>query len=122
MTMGPGMWFERALGGPDPHTTIHAGIFITAEYAVPKQLSPRVDLISKLILEGKVQGSVKGPVDLTSEIQAGVNPTLEVRSIPFLRKLEFGPKATVFLEFGYDDNRASVKAGLNVEGAVTGHF
>jgi hypothetical protein len=116
------MWFERVLGGPDPHTTIHAGIFITAEYAVPKKISSSVDLIARLVAEGKIQGSVKGPVDLTSEVAVGANPTLEVRSIPFLKKLEFGPKATVFLEFGYEDNRASVKAGVNVEGAVTGHF
>jgi hypothetical protein len=122
LSLGPGMWFERVLGGPDPKTSVHAGIFITAEFAVEKKIFSSVDLIARLVAEGKIQGSVKGPVELSSEVALGANPTLEVRNVPFLKKLEFGPKATVFLELGYEDKAASVKAGVTVGGALTGHF
>jgi hypothetical protein len=122
LALGPGMWFERVLGGPDPTTSIHTGIFVNAEFAVEKKLTPRVDLIAKLIAEGKLQGSAKGPVELSSETAIGANPVLEVRDLPFIKKLEFGPKATVFFEIGYADKNIAVKAGATIEGAITGHF
>jgi hypothetical protein len=116
------IFLGQILGGPDPKTSLHAGIFVNAEFAVPKRISVSVDLIRRLILEGKMQGTVRGPVELSSEVALGANPTLEVRDVPFLKKLEFGPTATIFLELGYEDKEASVKAGVTVGGQLTGHF
>ncbi|RIK81977.1 MAG: hypothetical protein DCC67_07700 [Planctomycetota bacterium] len=122
LSFGPGMWLEKVLGGPDPKTSIHAGLFLSAEFAVPKKVSSSVDFVGKLIADAKAQGSVKGPVELSSEVSIGANPVLEVRDFLFFKKLEFGPKASVFLEIGYEDKDVAVKAGAVVEGALTGHF
>jgi hypothetical protein len=122
LSLGPGMWFERVVGEPDPEKSIHTGIFVNAEFEVKRDVGPRVHLIAKLIAEGETQGSVKGPVELSSEVAVGANPVLEVRDLPLLKKLEFGPKATVFLQIGYEDKDITVRAGATLQGTVTGHF
>jgi len=40
LSLGPGVWFKRVVGGPDPEKSIHTGIFVNAEFAVEKNVGP----------------------------------------------------------------------------------
>ena len=118
VAFGPGAFFEREVQ-ETPKSSLRVGVFAKAELHNLVNLGP-LDLF-KLIVEHKTVTTVNGPIELTSDVEVGFNPTVEVTVDG--TKLEFGPKFSKFLEIGFLRDGFSVKSGTTVTtGSLTVFF
>jgi peptidoglycan hydrolase-like protein with peptidoglycan-binding domain len=118
MSFGLGAFFERELR-PDPNTTLRIGVFAKAELKDVVKIGP-LDLF-KLIVEHKTVTTATGPIELNSDIEVGINPTVEVNVLG--TKVEFGPKFSKFFEVGIGKGGFNLKSGSAITaGTVTVFF
>jgi len=118
MAFGPGAFFEREVGA-DPKSSFRVGVFAKAELKDVLTIGP-LDLF-KVIIEHKTVTTVTGPVELTSDLEVGINPTVE--TTVFGTKIEFGPKFSKFFEVGIGRDGFTVKSGTTVTaGTLTVFF
>lgn len=118
LSFGPGAWLQHDVS-PDPKTTFRVGVAAKAELKDVLKIGP-LDLF-KLIVEHKTATNVEGPIELTSELEVGINPTVEMRVAG--HKVEFGPKFSKFFEVGLGRHGFELKSGTTVSaGTVTVFF
>ena len=118
LEFGPGVYFERDVGA-DPRSSIRVGVFAKAELKDVLTIGP-LDLF-KLIIEHKTTTTATGPIELTTDIEVGFNPTVETRVLG--TKIEFGPKVSKFFELGIERQGFTVKSGTTLTaGTLTVFF
>jgi hypothetical protein len=118
LKFGPGAFLEREVGA-DPKTSVRVGMFVSAELKDVVKIGP-LDLF-KLIAEHKTTTTVTGPIELTSEVEVGINPTVEVNV--FGTQIEFGPKVSKYFEIGLGKDGFHLKSGATLTaGTVTVFF
>ena len=70
------------------------------------------DQASRLVEVLGTEATVTGPVELTSDLEVGINPTVETTVLG--TKIEFGPKFSKFFEVGIGREGFTVKSGTTV--------
>lgn len=117
LSLGAGVFLERDVG-VDPKTSVRVGILAKAELKDVVKIGP-LDLL-KLIVEHKNSTSVNGPVDFNSEVEVGVNPTVEVNVAG--HRVEFGPKFSKFFEIGIGKDHFEIKSGSTLTAGTLSVF
>ncbi len=114
---GPGVFLERELR-PDEKSTVRVGMLVTAELKDVVKIGP-LDLF-KLIVEHKTTTTATGPIELSSELEVGFNPTVEVNI--FGNKIEFGPKISKYFEIGIGKEGFNLKSGSTLTAGTLTFF